>query len=119
MSRYIKKNPFAVLSPEEKGQLRAMLESPVFQKMLSIITCAKPSSNCALAGSGNRDAFSGERATARLGEMRGWELYETALFAAINTPEEISKFVEESFPDSGLPGFDNREPPAPKKVKKS
>lgn len=117
MKPKIKKDPFAVLTPAEKGELRTMMESKVWKKMVSIIENFKPSPNCSGAGSGTRDSFSNERANARLGEIRGWELHETALFAAINTPETVKNFVEENFPDAGLPGFDDRSPPEPKPLK--
>lgn len=117
MKPHIVKDMFARLSPAEKAELRIILESPVYRKMLSIVANFKPSPNCTKAGSSERDAFSNERANARLGELRGWELYEMALFAAINTPEQIEKMAEEEFPDAGLPGFDDRTPPEPKPLK--
>lgn len=112
MRRTIKKDILAVLSPDEKGKLRTMLNSPLYQKALSIAENFKPSCNCANAGSGSRDAFSDGRASVRLGEIRGWEQKEVALFALVSTPTEIKEMIEENFPDSGLLAHDDR--PVPK-----
>lgn len=119
MKPKIKKDPFASLTPGEKAELRAMLESPVYRKMISIVENFKPSPNCANAGSGSRDDFSNERANARLGEIRGWEMHEMALFAAVNTPEQVKSMVEENFPDSGVLGHDDRDLPEPKPLKEN
>lgn len=83
-------------SPTELDKLRVLLSSPEYLKLLSIAECMKPSANCAGAGSGQRDAFSGERATARLGEIRGWELHTAALLAAL-APKIERRVTEENF----------------------
>jgi hypothetical protein len=102
MRRTIKKDLLGKLSPNEKAKLRIMLESPEYQKLLSIAENFRPSASCGLAGSGSRDAFSDSRANARLGEIRGWELHVMAMFSVITPPKELAQQIEESYPDSGL-----------------
>ena len=94
-------DPFAVLTPKEKEWCRETLQHPTYRKMLSIVQKFRPSANCANAGSTGRDAFSDGRANARLGEIRGWSLYETALFAVLTDIKLPTAPQEESFPDSG------------------
>ncbi len=113
--RRIKKDLLGKLTAQEKEQLRVILESPVYQKLLSIAENFRPSPSCSLAGSGTRDAFSDARANARLGEIRGWELHIIALFAVINPPKELAKQIEESYPDAGLLEMEN--PTQPRKQK--
>ena len=86
----------AAFTPTEIGQLRKTLESPLYLRLLSIAETVRPSANCARAGSGERDQWSGERATARLGEMRGWELHKAAIFAVLY-PEPKREATEESY----------------------
>lgn len=95
--------PLEELTPKEKAELRGFMESKAYQKLLSIVECYKPSPNCSNAGSGPRDAFSNERANARLGEIRGWELHTTALFAALLPPKKVQEVLTETFPDAGMP----------------
>lgn len=83
-------------SPSELEKLRLMLSSPEYLKLLSVAECMKPSANCSGAGSSQRDAFSGERATARLGEIRGWELHTAAILAALS-PKIERRMTEENF----------------------
>jgi len=92
---------FAKLSPQERTQLRAFIESPLYLKMLRIASVFKPSANCTGTGSGTRDQFSDARANARLGEIRGWEMYEASIFLALNEPAELKQAIQESFPDEG------------------
>lgn len=91
----------AVLSAQERAMLRSTLESPLYQKFMRVVACARPSAACSKAGSGDRDAFADARANARLGEIRGWELHEAAIFMALNEPAEIRRAPEDTFPDSG------------------
>jgi hypothetical protein len=93
----------ARLKPEEKEELRTVLKSPLYLKLMRIVEGNKPSANCALAGSHVRDAFSGERANARLGEIRGWELHIAAIFAVLHDAPPRSPEPEPSYPDSGMP----------------
>lgn len=95
-------NYLAILSPQEKEQIRAILNSPVYVKFLSVVALKKPSSACKNTGSQERDEFSDARANARLGEIRGWEYYETAMFLALNTPPSTREVLTEDFPDTGL-----------------
>ncbi len=86
----------AAFTPGELEQLRGIVQSPLYLKMLSVAACMKPSANCQGAGSAARDEFSNDRANARLGEMRGWELHQMALFLVLN-PKAARTPVEEDF----------------------
>lgn len=90
------------LSPEDLATVRAFITSPVWTKFLRVLACQKPSPNVRCGGSSDRDAFSDARTNARLGEIRGWELYEHAIFLALFPPAEIRKAPEENYPDAGL-----------------
>ncbi|MDE2102731.1 MAG: hypothetical protein KGL39_36135 [Patescibacteria group bacterium] len=94
-------NPFDVLTPKEKEWCRATLTDKTYLKMMGIVQKFRPSSSCPVAGSHKRDAFSNERANARLAEMRGWDTYETALFAVLSDAPLPRTHVEEAFPDAG------------------
>ena len=95
-------NPFMALGPAEKEWLRGILVDPRYVKLLSICQQYRPSSHCKLGGSDARDAYSNERAAIRLGEMRGWDLYEVSLFRVL-TDRPVSKpAVEPTFPESGM-----------------
>lgn len=102
----------ARLKPEDKERLRAMLTDPLFVKFLRIVAGDKPSSNCAGAGSHTRDAFSNERANARLGEIRGWELYEFAMFKALHDAPPKPKEADPNYPDTGVLDVSPRLPTA-------
>jgi hypothetical protein len=94
-------NPFITLGPAEKEWLRQILVDPRYVKLLSICQQFRPSSNCKMGGSGDRDAYSNERAAIRLGEMRGWDAYEVSIFRVL-TDKPVSKpAVEPTFPESG------------------
>lgn len=92
----------AKLSPEERAQLRTLLLSPLYVKLLRICAGKKPSPNCNKAGSYDRDEYSDARANARLGEIRGWEFYEACLFMALLDAPAVRSEPEESFPESGF-----------------
>ena len=94
-------NPFAVLTPKEKEWLRSILTDDRYIKMMGVVQKFRPKSACAKAGSGERDAFSNERAAARLSEMAGWDKYETALFAVLLDSPLIAREPEPTYPDSG------------------
>ena len=85
------------LSPEQRARLRGMLLDPLYVHFLRIVAGFKPSSNVSKGGSGDRDEFSDARCNARLGEIRGWELYEAAIFLALNEPPEIKQQAKEVF----------------------
>jgi hypothetical protein len=90
------------LSPVDLAKIRTFLTSPEWVRFLRVIAANKPSSNVAGGGSRDRDAFSDARTNARLGEIRGWELYEHAIFLALNEPKAIRKAPEEDYPEAGL-----------------
>jgi hypothetical protein len=94
-------DPFATLGPDDKAWLRGVLVDPRYVRMLRIIQRWRPSSNCKLAGSNDRDAFSNERASARLAEMRGWDAYEMAIFQVLTDKPASKASVEPSYPESG------------------
>jgi hypothetical protein len=74
-----------------------MLNNPLFVHLMRIVESQRPSANCAGAGSQTRDAFSDGRASARLGEMRGWDMHKAAIFLALNEPAAIKQAVSEQF----------------------
>lgn len=98
----ILRDKLAKFSPTELDSLRRLLTSHEYLKLLSIAECMKPSANCSGAGSGARDAFSSERANARLGEIRGWELHAAALLAAIN-PLPERRVTQEDYQPVEIP----------------
>lgn len=91
----------AKLTAEERGELRTVLTSKTFIKLLRICECMKPSAHIKNGGSGDRDQFSDARTNARLGELRGWELYQAAIFLAISEPAAIKSSASETYPDAG------------------
>jgi len=94
-------DPLARFTPEEKATLRQILVSPVYVKLLRVVEGFKPSSNCGMAGSTGRDAFSNDRANARLGEIRGWELHIAAIYRALTDAPQPRTETEPSYPLSG------------------
>ena len=90
-----------VLSPQEKERIRAFLYGADWLKLSAIVEQMRPSANCTNAGSHGRDAFSNDRANARLGEMRGWDLHKTAIEFAVRTEAPKPLEVEPTFPDEG------------------
>jgi hypothetical protein len=94
-------DPFAALGPTEKEWLRGVLVDPRYVKMLNICQRSRPSSVCKMGGSFERDAFSNERAAIRLGEMRGWDLYEVAIFGVLTDRPAPKATVDTTFPESG------------------
>ena len=99
-------DPLLVLTPEEKAMIRQILVSPVYVKLMRYVERFKPSSNCAAAGSGIRDAFSNDRANARLGEIRGWEYHLAGIFRALSDATPPSAETEASYPASGVLGIE-------------
>ena len=108
-------SPFQALDPNEKAFLRGVLVHPTFVKMLNLAQKFRPSSNCTGAGSKQRDAFSGERASARLAEMRGWDLYQAALFAVLSETAEKKVVIDADYPDAGMFDYKFGEIPSPEK----
>jgi hypothetical protein len=99
---HIFNDPLLVLTPEEKSTLRAFLASPVYVKLMRYAERFKPSANCGKAGTGERDQFSNDRANARLGEIRGWELHIAAIFSALHDAPKVQTETDASFPSSGM-----------------
>ena len=95
-------DPLLVMTPEEKAMIRQSLTSPVYVKLMRFVERYKPSCNCRGAGSGERDAFSNDRANARLGEIRGWELHLASIFRALSDTPAPSTETEPTYPSSGV-----------------
>jgi hypothetical protein len=91
----------ARLTVEEKAQIRQIITSPLWAKYLRVVACKKPSSNVQNGGSRDRDQFSDARCNARLGEIRGWELYEFAMYLALHEEDKKLEQPTETFPDAG------------------
>lgn len=104
-------DPLARLGPEEKQKLRGLITDPTYLKLMRIIEAFRPSSNVPKAGTGDRDAFSNDRANFRLGEQRGWDLHITAIFAALNDAPQRQTTTEANYPASAAI---NLEPQLPK-----
>jgi len=102
----LKETPFiyadrlAKLSPEDRAELRKILTSPLWIKLMRIAETLKPSPFCEKGGSRDRDEFSDARTNARLGEIRGWEQMQASLFLAIQEPKDVRTAAAETFPDS-------------------
>lgn len=103
-------DPMAKLVPEERAKLRGILSDPTYVKWLRIVEGQKPSSNCPTAGSGTRDAFSNERANARLGEIRGWEMHTAAMYLALAEPRQPRTETESTFSAGGSINLEPRIP---------
>ena len=93
-------NPLLSLTPKEKEFLRGILVHETFTKMMNLVQRYRPSSNCQKAGTGERDAFSNDRANFRLGQMQGWDAYEVAIFAVLTDTLPKAPTVEAQYPDS-------------------
>lgn len=92
-----RRKPFsapAPLSEEQRKRLRAILNDDVFRLALSRVQNMKPSAFTATPGV--------QGANDRLHEIKGWELYEHALFLQAETPKLKSEKPTETYPDQGL-----------------
>jgi hypothetical protein len=94
-------DPRAVLTPEEKSELRILLSSRAYIKLLTVAAGMRPSTAGQGLGSRERDAFSDSRAAHRLSEMRGWDLYQLAIFSVLQDKPLPRALVPDSFPDEG------------------
>lgn len=91
------------LSSVERDQFRAAVATPAFRKALENALKGKPS----VLYSGSRTA--GEYSTLSnnniLQVLRGWELFELALFSQLDgKAQKPSSALTETFPDSGFMG---------------
>ncbi len=84
-------------TPAEMAKLRKILNDPVYLKLDARMEQFKPAASCENAGSKTRDAFSNERANARLGEIRGWELRRAAYLLAVQPATEKRKPTQEYY----------------------
>lgn len=91
-----RRKPFRTpdLSPEDRAKFRAILESDVFRKAITRAMAMKPSPFNATPGA--------QGASDRLHEIRGWELFEHALYLQAESPKPLSKKPTETYPDQGL-----------------
>lgn len=89
------------LTTEERQQLRAMFDSPVFRRALELARQSAP----ALFHQGGE--FAGEHgvqnAANRLFQLQGWALFRAALLMQSADPSPKRSVPHESFPDAGLP----------------
>jgi hypothetical protein len=93
-------DPLLAMSPEDKNQLRTILVSPVYVKLMRFVERYRPSSNCPKAGTQDRDQFSNDRANARLAEMRGWDLHVASIFSALSDVTLSKTETEPTYPDN-------------------
>jgi hypothetical protein len=92
-----RKKPFAnpdALVHEERLQFRALLENEIFRKAMARVLTMKPSAFHVAPGP--------QAANDRLYEIRGWELFEHALYLQAEAPKPKAARPTETFPDEGL-----------------
>lgn len=100
-------------SPSDLAKLREIVSSPLYLKLLQVINRMKPSPNCQAAGSKERDAFSNERANARLGEIRGWEMHQLVIVSILAGPKPPRQGAEETFAPGGALDLEPTSEPMP------
>lgn len=96
----IQHNPFLVLTPMERAKCRAILTDETFLKLLGAARKFKPSS-AICAGSAANLRRAKLRSTIRLSELRGWELYEIAMYAVLTEKLPQKPIEEPNYPDTG------------------
>lgn len=92
-----RRRPFAGPAPLtqiERKQFRLILENEVFRKALARVQNMKPSAFAAQSGP--------QGASDRLYEIRGWELFEHALYLQAESPKPRTERATETYPDQGL-----------------
>lgn len=88
------------LTMEERGEFRKILETPLMRRVWNNARAAKPSEFA-----GDLNLKRGKRiANNRLHEMRGWRMFEVAIFKQVYDPKPVANAPKETYPDSGLPG---------------
>lgn len=96
---------FAQLSPDERGDMRVLLTSPLYVKACRIIATQKPKSvGQGLHGIGVNE-HTAIKSAIKLSEIRGWELYEQALWLLLKEPDQIRQEVPANYPDSSRMDF--------------
>lgn len=95
----------AQLNLEERTHLAALLNDPVMQRALGNCARCKPGVFIAAAGPDVAAHKSAELATLaannRLHEIRGWELFEAALYRQLEDPKPRREPTAENYPESG------------------
>ncbi len=86
------------LSTQKRGNIRKMLNSVPFQNLIHIVEIFKPSS----AG-GASDVVNENFCIMRLGEMRGWESYDSIIKGIINyIPPSPEEDISEEYQEPGI-----------------
>lgn len=91
------------LELKDRDKLKALLNDPVMQQVLGNISAVKP--GVFYVGAGTEAHASKDPAMAtllannRLHEIRGWEMFETALFAQCEDPKAAREASTETYPD--------------------
>lgn len=98
--RSAKAHPALVL--KERERLREILNDPIFVKAIERAANYKPGAFCAGIGSQINDPAASQLiANNRLHEIRGWELFERALYLQAEDPKPQKTKLEETYPDTG------------------
>lgn len=85
-----------------------MLADPAFERALALIQIGRPSVYINGTGGHVTDATASvQSANNRLHEMRGWDLYQTALFALVREEKPRTPQPTETYPDSGSLDHEN------------
>lgn len=91
------------LTSDERAQLRELVGHPVFQKALQNALRGKPS--VLFSGSRVAGEFSSLANNNILQVLRGWEMFELALFSQLDPkPQKPTAPLTETFPDTGFLG---------------
>jgi hypothetical protein len=78
------------LSLQERGELIALVETPVFRKAWANVMLSRPSVFMGAAAVNGSDA-AGTAALAKLCEIRGWELFKAAFARQMTVPARREK----------------------------
>lgn len=92
----------APLTEEERKQFVAILEGDVFRKVLARAMNMKPGAFSGVSDASKCAADRVQSANDRLHEIRGWELFEHALYLQAQTPKPAAARTPENYPDQGL-----------------
>lgn len=88
-------------APEERRELRAFFEGPLWKKTLANIRTERPF----LFPLGTDTVLGQQIACNRLHQRQGWEMFEVALAKTILPLPPKKKLLQETWPDSGRTDF--------------
>lgn len=98
--------PFSMPDPltqKERERFRAILADEVFRKVLARVQNMKPSAFTGGVSDASKSATDrAQTANDRLHEIRGWEMFEHALFLQAEDKKRRADPAQETFPDSGM-----------------